>query len=81
MVIGIANPERFICTLLDLNLTIRSIHTVRDHAPLGSLPVSAVITEKDAARIPIDSDTWALKMELVVQGADPVLDQIREHCQ
>ena len=80
VVVGIANPERFICTLLDLHLTIRSVHTVGDHAPLGPLPTAAVITEKDAARIPKDSDTWALKMELAVTGADVVLAKIEEHC-
>ncbi len=81
VVVGIANPERFVCTLLDLQLTIRSLRTVGDHAALGTLPPGAVITEKDAARLPIDSDTWALKMELIVHDADPILEQIREHCQ
>ena len=80
VVVGIANPERFICTLLDLDLTIRSIRIVGDHSPLGALPPAAVITEKDAARIPEDSDTWALKMDLSVSGADVVLTHIREHC-
>jgi len=80
VVVGIANPERFICTLLDLKLTIRSVHTIGDHAPLGRVPPRAVMTEKDAARIPVDSDTWALRMDLQVEGADLVLRQIKEHC-
>ena len=80
VVVGIANPERFICTLLDLNLTIRSIKFVGDHAPLGPVPTGVVLTEKDAARLPIDTDAWALRMELEVHGAEPVLQQIREHC-
>jgi 3-deoxy-D-manno-octulosonic-acid transferase len=80
VVVGIADPERFVCSLLDLNLTVRSVKTVRDHGALGSVAAGTILTEKDAARLPIDADVWALRMELEVQGAEPVLQGIREHC-
>jgi tetraacyldisaccharide-1-P 4'-kinase len=80
VVVGIADPERFICALLDLKLTVRSITRVRDHGDLGTVQPGAIVTEKDAARLPIDSDVWALRMNLEVQGAEAVLQGIREHC-
>jgi len=80
VVAGIADPERFICTLIDLNLTVRSLKTVRDHGDLGSIAAGAIMTEKDAARLPKNADVWALRMELDVHGAEQVLHEIREHC-
>jgi len=80
VIVGIADPERFICTLLDLNVEIRSIKTVRDHGELSSIQPGTIMTEKDAARLPIDADVWALRMDLEVSGADPVLREIQEVC-
>ena len=73
---GIAVPERFICTLLDLGLKIRSLHRVADHASLGTLKPGTVVTEKDAARLSPDADVWALKMELKTQGTDELMRDI-----
>ena len=75
---GIARPERFVCTLLGMGLQIRSLRTARDHGQLGDLPPGAVVTEKDAARLPIDSDVWALQLGTEVTGADALIRSIEE---
>ncbi len=77
---GIARPERFVCTLLELGLEIRSLKTVRDHGALHDLPAGAVVTEKDAARLPPGADVYALVMEPEVQGAEAFLAQIEALC-
>ncbi|MFT5679369.1 MAG: tetraacyldisaccharide 4'-kinase [Myxococcota bacterium] len=76
VVTGIARPEGFVCALLSAGLTVASLKALPDHAPLGTLPPGAVVTEKDAARLPPDADVWALKMELEVTGAEPLLAAI-----
>jgi len=74
--VGIAAPERFVCTLLDLGFKIRSLHRVLDHGQLGPLKPGTVVTEKDAARLPPQADVWALKMEIRAQGTDALLNDI-----
>jgi len=36
------------------------------------------VTEKDAARLPIDSDVWALQLGTEVTGADALIRSIEE---
>ena len=76
--VGIAAPERFVCTLLDMGLTIRSLQTERDHAQLTALKDGAVVTEKDAARMPTMANVWALAMRVEASGFDPILQAIRD---
>ena len=77
--VGIAAPERFICTLLDLGLQIRSLRVVRDHGDLGPLQPGTVVTEKDAARLTPDADVWALRMDMQTTGTDDLIAAIAEH--
>ena len=77
--VGIAAPERFLCTLIDLGMRIQSLQTVRDHGQFGSLVPGTVLTEKDAARLPVDADVWALKMSMVAEGTDALLEAIAGH--
>ena len=77
--VGIAVPERFICTLLDLGLQIRSLRVVRDHGDLGPLEPGTVVTEKDAARLTPDADVWALRMDMQTTGTDDLIAAIAEH--
>ena len=69
-VAGIAHPAGFLATLLRLGLEVRSFRALPDHGALGALPEDAVITEKDAARLPEDHVAWALCIGLDVQGAE-----------
>ena len=79
-VAGIAHPARFLATLLRAGLEVRSFralpdhggHAHRDPARLGELAPDAVITEKDAARLPPDHPQWALCVGLVVDEAAAV---------
>jgi len=75
--VGIARPERLVCALLALGLEIRSLQTVRDHGSLQDLPPGAVVTEKDAARLPPDADVWALVVEPDPQGTEELLARIK----
>ncbi len=75
--VGVARPERFLCALLSLGLTLRSCRVVGDHRPLGELPAGCVVTEKDAARLPPGAPVRVLRMELVVKGAEPLLTTLR----
>jgi tetraacyldisaccharide 4'-kinase len=77
--VGIACPERFVCTLLDLGLQIRSLKVVRDHGDLGQLKPGTVVTEKDAARLPPEADVWALRLDLQTSGTADLLTAIAEH--
>ncbi len=79
VVVGIATPERFLCTLLDQGIRIRSLKRLRDHGELGEIKAGSVMTEKDAARLPQDEDVWALRMDLVVEGGALLLDAIASH--
>jgi len=76
--VGIAAPERFVCTLLDMGLTVRSLKTVRDHGRLIALQSGAIVTEKDAARLPPMTNVWALAMRVEAAGFDPILKAIRD---
>ena len=76
VVTGIAHPGGFLCTLLSAGMVPTEVRILADHAPLGSVPPGAVMTEKDAARLPADADVWALCMALEVDGAQPILDAI-----
>jgi tetraacyldisaccharide-1-P 4'-kinase len=77
VVCGIARPEGFLSTLLRLGLEVRTFRAVGDHRPLGRLEPGTVVTEKDAARLPPDAPVRVLRMELQVEGAEPLLDAIR----
>ena len=76
VVTGIARPSGFLCTLLSLGIEPGAVHILPDHAPLSDVPPGAVMTEKDAARLPPDADVWALRMTLTVEGAEPLLAAI-----
>ncbi len=76
VVTGIARPEGFVCALLSAGLTVSSLRMLPDHAPLGAVPPGAVMTEKDAARLPPEADVWALVMTLEVTGAERLLAAI-----
>jgi tetraacyldisaccharide-1-P 4'-kinase len=76
---GIADPWRFVCTLLDMGLTISDLRVVGDHRPLGEIPSGCVVTEKDAAKLPADADVWTLVMETQVTNAEPVIQSFMEH--
>jgi tetraacyldisaccharide 4'-kinase len=77
VVCGVAHPEGFLSTLLRLGLEIRSFRAVGDHRPLGALAPGTVVTEKDAARLPVGAPVRVLRMDLEVDGAEPLLDAIR----
>lgn len=74
--VGIAAPERFVCTLLTMGLTVSSVHRVRDHGRFTALPPGSVVTEKDAARLPADADAWALVMRWELEGGDALLTTV-----
>jgi tetraacyldisaccharide 4'-kinase len=75
---GIARPEGFLSSLLRLGLEVRSFRAVGDHRPLGRLAPGTVVTEKDAARLPPDAPVRVLRMDLQVDGAEPLLEAIRK---
>jgi tetraacyldisaccharide 4'-kinase len=77
VVVGIARPEGFLCALVQLGLSLRSLRLLPDHAPLGELPPQVVMTEKDAARLPPGAPVRVLRMRLVVEGAEPLLEEAR----
>ena len=78
--VGIAKPERFVCTLMDMGLNVRSLIRVRDHGEFGELKPGTVMTEKDAARLPETADVWALKMDLQTEGTEALLTDIKNRC-
>ena len=75
--VGIAAPERFVCTLLSMGLTVSSLHRVRDHGRFDALPPGTVVTEKDAARLPADADAWALVMRWEIEDGDALLSTVK----
>ena len=77
VVVGIARPEGFICTLLDLGLEIRSVRILPDHGSLPEIPDGCVVTEKDAARLPSNAHIKALMMGLDIEGETSLIDAIR----
>lgn len=70
---GIARPERFVCTLIELGLVIDSLVLTSDHGTISDLPDGAIVTEKDAARLPEDADVWALRMRAEVTAPDALM--------
>lgn len=76
-IVGLARPEGFVCALLGLGLSLRSLRVLPDHGPISSPAAGAVMTEKDAARLPPDADVWALRVELRVSGEAPLLAAAR----
>ena len=77
VVVGIARPEAFLCTLLDLGLELRSVRILPDHASLPDLPAGCVMTVKDAARLPPNANIKALIMGLDIEGETNLLNEIR----
>ena len=77
VVVGIARPEGFLATLIRMGLEIRSLRILPDHGEIGPVPSGAVMTEKDAARLPPGAEVWALETALRVEGAAPLLADIR----
>lgn len=75
---AVARPEGFVCALLQLGVEIASVRTIADHRSFDSLPPGAVITEKDAARLPPDADVWALLLAPRLSGEDRLLATIRK---
>jgi hypothetical protein len=67
--VGVARPERFLCALLSLGLTLRSCRLVGDHRPLGELPAGCVVTEKDAARLPPGAPVRTARLSRGAPGA------------
>jgi tetraacyldisaccharide 4'-kinase len=79
-VAGIAHPERFLQSLLDLGLDVRAWHPLADHAALPRLgPGTWVCTEKDWARSKIPQ-AWALCVRLRIDNStlDSLLDRVLE---
>ncbi len=74
---GVADPSGFLCALLKLGLEVRSFTDVGDHGPLVRISERCVVTEKDAARLPLDTDAMALLMDLEVEGGDVLLGAIQ----
>ena len=73
---GIARPERFVCTLLEMGLEIQSLALASDHGTITDLPPGAVITEKDAARLPPDADVWALVLTPEVSNPNAIMSLV-----
>jgi len=61
-----------------MGIAIGNLTVVADHAPLHRLRPGTLVTEKDAARLPEDADVWALRMRLVVEGAEPLIQQLND---
>lgn len=82
--VGIAHPASFITTLHQLGLHISTLIRVADHASLPTLTSGCVITEKDAARLPPNSNVWVLCMKLQIDNPEFIEEQIRlcllSHC-
>ncbi len=77
VVTGIARPSAFLATLVDLGVAVGPLTLLPDHAPLGAVPPGALMTEKDAARLPPDADVRALVCDLVVEEGDALRAAVR----
>ena len=77
VIAGLARPEGFLSQLVALGVNIASWSLLPDHAPLHRVPPGAVLSEKDAARLPADADVWALRVRLRVTGGERLLAAIR----
>jgi len=52
------------------------VRQAADHGRLDGLPAGAVVTEKDAARMPLGADVRALVLDLEVEGGEALLSAI-----
>lgn len=75
---AISKPERFLSTVVRLGLDVGQVRLARDHGELHGLPPGAVVTEKDAARLPADADVHALVLGLEVWGGQALVEAILE---
>ncbi|MCK6507983.1 tetraacyldisaccharide 4'-kinase [Myxococcota bacterium] len=73
---AISKPERFLSTVVRLGLDVGPVRLARDHGELHGLPAGAVVTEKDAARLPAEADLYALVLELQVWGGQALVEEI-----
>ncbi len=74
--LGIARPEAVLCGLLRRGLHPSPLRLVGDHRALGSLPSGCILTEKDAARLPVGADVRVIETALVVEGGEALLAAI-----
>ncbi len=75
---GLARVEGFVCALLSLGVEIEALTVGPDHGSFHTVPPGAVMTEKDAARLPPDAEVWALCLAPRLVGEDRLLRRIRE---
>ena len=75
--LGIARPSGILCTLVSRGHTIRSLRLVADHGSLPPLPTGCVVSEKDAARLPPDSDVQILRAILDMPDPTPIHAALR----
>lgn len=73
---GVARPGGFLGQLVDLGVRVSTLDLRPDHAPLDGVPAGAVMTEKDAARLPEGAAAHALVCRLDVAGGDALLQKI-----
>jgi tetraacyldisaccharide 4'-kinase len=78
VVVGIARPEGFLCTLLDLGLNLGSVQVLPDHGRMPALPPGCVVTEKDAARLPPSADIRVLITELDIEDPAPLMGALAQ---
>ena len=74
---GLARPAGFLSALVRLGLDLEQVYLEQDHGHLAGLGPGAVVSEKDAARLHADAPVRVLRTRLVVEGAEPLLFQIR----
>ncbi len=76
---GIAHPGRFFELLQSLGLRVRVGEVVGDHGRFSTEVGDSVMTEKDAARFPMDAPVWALEVGLEIEPEATlraILDQL-----
>ncbi|MDP6932959.1 MAG: hypothetical protein QGG40_08570 [Myxococcota bacterium] len=66
--------------LVRMGLEIRSLKVVGDHRRLGSMEPGTVVTEKDAARLPVTSEVRALCLDLEVEGGAQLVESVAGLC-
>ena len=76
--VGTAISSGFWTFLSQLQLTVVTARTLKNHQAIKTTVPGTLMTEKDAARLPPDTDVWALQVDLVVQGAEPLLKEIQK---
>ena len=77
-IVGISVASGFWTALSQLKLNVTHYQQLGNHAPIKTNSPNVVMTEKDAARLPIQAPIWALQMELVVEGAQGLLEDIKK---